>query len=102
MQINFSPTSMFKRLAVSKAGDALTINDVAYDFGELADGDTLPRDAVDCEWLASDVTRIGGVIHLTLTLPHGSGAPYKTRFPEPITVTEDGPIALPPYDEVTS
>jgi hypothetical protein len=98
MQINLSPQARFDRLTVSKSGDVLTINGTEYDFGPLPDGGTLPRDAVDCEWLASDVERISGEIHLTLILPHGSNAPETTRFPAPITVTEDGPVALPAYE----
>tara|TARA_R110000868_G_scaffold376497_1_gene641500 strand:+ start:760 stop:1074 length:315 start_codon:yes stop_codon:yes gene_type:complete len=98
MQINLSPQARFDRLTVSKSGDVLTINGIAYDFGPLPDGGTLPREAVGCDWLASDVERISGEIHLTLLLPHGSDAPEATRFPAPVTVTEDGPVALPPYD----
>ena len=98
MQIKLSPQYRSDRLTVSKSGDVLTVNGTAYDFGPLPDGGTLPRDAVDCEWLAFDVERIGGEIHLTLILPHGSNAPETTRFPAPITVTEDGPVALPAYE----
>jgi len=108
MHINFSPTSEFIKIAASRSGDVLTIQEYAtdgnplaeyaLDFAPLLDGDTLPRDAVDCKWLASDVTRIDGALHLTLILPHGSNAPHEARFPEPITVTEDGPIALPAYE----
>ena len=98
MQINLSPQARFDRLTVSKFGDVLTINGTDYDFGPLPDGGTLPRDAVECEWLVSDVERIGGEIHLTLLLPHGPDAPEATRSPAPITVTEDGPVALPAYE----
>ena len=101
MILTLSPQVNPKRLTASCVGDTLTLNGVAYDFGQLADGDTLPRGAVDCEWLASDVTRIGSALHLTLSLPHSMDAPHETRFPDPIAVTEDGPIALPPY-EVTA
>lgn len=98
MHLTFSPMRRDDRLSLSRAGDVLTINGVAFDFGPLPDGATLPRAAVDCEWLAGPVERIGGVLHLTLILPHGPNAPEATRFPEPITVTGDGPITLPAYE----
>ncbi|WP_054303195.1 hypothetical protein [Gemmobacter sp. LW-1] len=59
---------------------------------------------MNCDWLASEVTRIDGVIHLTLLLPHGPipwPAPPESRVvthPEPILVTADGPILLPGYN----
>lgn len=99
MQISFMPQRRDDLLTLSKAGDILTINGVDFDFGPIPDGGLLPRAAVDCAHLASDVERISGEIHLTLILPHGADAPEETRFPEPIHVTEDGPVALPPYDE---
>ena len=98
MKITLSPQLRAAPMAVSVAGDAITIDGTAYDFTPLAEGDVLPRGAVDCPWLVSDVTREGGHICLTLILPHGSSAPRETLFPAPITVTGDGPVALPPFD----
>ena len=98
MKITLSPMRHDTPLLLERAGDVLTINGTAFDFGPLADGDTLPKSAVDCEWLASDVERIDGALHLTLILPHGGGAPSETRFPAPIIDPPDGPVALPIYD----
>lgn len=98
MKITFSPQLRAAPVAVSVTGDAVDIGGVTYDFAPLAEGDVLPLDAVDCPWLASDVTREAGHICLTLILPHSSTAPRETLFPEPITVVEDGPVALPPYE----
>lgn len=101
--ITLSPVRMDAILTASASGDALTLNDVVFDFSPLPNGATLPREAVACDWLASDVTRIDGVIHLTLLLPHGpipQDAPPEAQavtHPEPITVTTDGPIPLPSY-----
>lgn len=95
MKINLSPVRMDDRLVASVIGNVLTVNGTAYDFGPLAEGGTLPREAVGCPLLASDVTREGGHITLTLILPHGSDAPEAARFPQPITVTQSGPIPLP-------
>ena len=103
MIISFSSQRRDDSLTLHVAGDVPTINGTAYDFGPLPEGAILPRDAVNCEWLASDVTRIGGRIHLTLILPHGP-IPYPAPpeaaavlFPQPIHVTSNGPIALPSW-----
>ncbi len=97
MQITLSPMRRDDRLDLRLAGDVLTINGEAFDFSALPDGATLPREAVTSDWLASDVERIGGVIHLTLILPHGADAPQETLFPVAI-VAGDGPITLPAYE----
>ncbi|WDA11676.1 hypothetical protein [Paracoccus marcusii] len=95
MKIMFTPQLRADALSLSLDGDVLTVNGTAYDFGPLAEGGTLPREAVGCPLLASDVTRVGGHIMLALILPHGSDAPEAARFPQPITVTQTGPIPLP-------
>lgn len=99
MQIKFTPMRRDDALALSVAGDVLTINGEAFDFSGVPEGATLPREAVTCDWLASNVERIGGQITLTLILPHGAKAPQETLFPAPVSVT-DGPVPLPPYDTV--
>jgi len=101
MKITLHPVRADAALTLSRTGDTLTVNGVAFNFTALKDGDTRPRDAVDCPALLSDVTRIDGVLHLTLLLPHGANAPQETLFPEPLLVTQDGDIALPPYTAPT-
>lgn len=96
MIISFSPVRMDAALNIARKGDVLTINGSAYDFGPLPEGGRLPREAVDCPWLASDVTREGGILRLTLILPHGAYAPPQTLFPAPVTMTGDGPVPVPP------
>ncbi len=103
MIFTLSPIRSDVPLALIRQGDTLILNGVAYDFGPLQEGAVLPREAVSCDWLASEVTRIDGVIHLTLLLPHGPipwPAPPEARVvthPEPVLVTTDGPILLPSY-----
>lgn len=98
MKIAFKPLRSDEPITLSVQGDVLTINGEPFDFGPLAEGAVLPRDAVDSALLASDVVRRAGQIELTLILPHGPFAPSETRFPAPIEATE-GPIALPPFGE---
>lgn len=95
MQISFTPVRSDGALEVSRQGDILTINGEAFDFGPLPEGASLPRSAVDCEWLATDVERTGGEISLTLLLPHGANAPEETRFPQTIALAGDGPVPVP-------
>jgi len=101
MHITFNPVRRDEALTLSKTGDVLTINGQAFDFGPLSDGAELPRDAVVSDFIAGSVRREGGDLHLSLILPHGANAPEATRFPEPVTVSEDGPITMPPFDIVT-
>jgi hypothetical protein len=95
MNIALSPQRSDDTLIVNKRGDILTINGTAYDFSVVPDGATLPKDATDCKWLASDVERINGVLHLTLLLPHGVDASEAARFPQPIINPADGVLELP-------
>ena len=97
MQITFSP--QFRPPVVySRAGDVLTIDGEDFDFSDVLDGDTLPAEAVSSDMVVGDVSRIAGVLHLTLILPHGINAPETTRFPEPITLEGDGLVTLPVYN----
>lgn len=98
MQITLIPIRMETALTLDVKGDALILNGETLDLSGVPEGATLPRDAVDCDWLASDVARIEGRLHLTLVLPHGANAPEQTLFPAAIVITADGPVALPPYD----
>ena len=103
MKILLSPTYWpdAAPLALSASGNTLTINGEAFDFSAVHDGGTLPREAIDCAMIAGDVTRCEGELHVPLLLPYGENAPEAVRFPAPLSVTQDGPIALP-YDlEVT-
>lgn len=93
MQISFSPQRRDDAIIASKVGDILTVNGESFDFSSLPDGATIPD--VPCEFIAGSVDRIDGEIHLTLILPHGPNPSQAVAFPEPITVTEDGPIAIP-------
>lgn len=97
MFLSLSPIRQDAALAVFRDGDRLTLNDVVYDFTRLPQGGTLPRSAVDCPFLASDVVRQEDDLHLTLTLPHGPDASADMLFPDRIHAT-DGPVKLPGHE----
>ena len=96
MQITFSPQAR-PPVVYSRAGDILTIDGDAFDFTNLADGATLPAEAISSDMVVGDVSRIAGVLHLTLILPHGTNAPEATRFPAPLTLAGDGLVTMPDY-----
>lgn len=95
MKILLSPQRRDDTLTLSKSGDAITVNGVTYDFTPLPDGATLPREAVDCEWICGNVERVNGDLVIPILLPHGPDASEAARFPEPLTVTSDGQVVLP-------
>ena len=95
MQIDFSPMRHDATLCLSRSGDVLTINGAAYDFSPIPEGATLPRAAVACDWLASDVERVDGELRLTLILPHGPDAPRDTLYPARLEQVPDGDIPVP-------
>lgn len=102
MKLIFSPIRSDHRYALTRTGDALSFDGVAVDFSTLANGATLTAVETGCDWIAGDVTRDSqGALTVPLYLPHGAGAPDETRFPRPITLTADGPVALPPFDSET-
>tara|TARA_R100000152_G_C6782307_1_gene219811 strand:- start:40540 stop:40941 length:402 start_codon:yes stop_codon:yes gene_type:complete len=95
LTINLSPVrSDEPQPKVSYAAPVLTVDGIDYDLSELPDGATAEHPVL------GQVSRTGSDYELTLRLPHGPRAPEITRFPVPIEVNVDGPIELPPYDEV--
>ena len=98
MHLIFTPMRHDVRLTLSRQGDVLTINGEAFDFTALPEGASLPGDAIRSDWIAGEVSRKEGRLHIPLILPHGANAPGTTRHPEPITLNDDGPVDLPAYD----
>ena len=96
MQIYFSPMRFDTPLTLSRAGDILTLNGATLDLSSIPEGATVADDAIESIFVTK-VERNDGMLHITLRLPHAAYAPDETLFPTPITVVEDGPVALPPY-----
>jgi hypothetical protein len=95
MKITFHPMRSEARLKLERQGDVLRVNDKAYDFSAVPEGASLPHTAVKGSWLADDVTRENGVLHLAVILPISKNASKKCRFPAPIKLSKDGPVTLP-------
>lgn len=95
MHITLTPQRRDDTIIVSKSGDTLTINGIAYDFSVIPDGATLPASAVDCEYITGNVERINGVLRISLVLPHGPNQSQEVAFPAPIINPPDGVLELP-------
>lgn len=93
LKLNLSPVRSHEtQPVVSWQAPVLTIGAMDYDLSLLEDGATAQHP------ILGTVTRAGNDYECTIRLTHGANAPEETRFPSPIEVTEDGEIALPPYD----
>lgn len=95
MKINLTPQRRDATLEVVKAGDALTLNGVTFDFTALPDGATMPAGAIGSDWFAGPVERIAGELHVTLVLPHGAAPSHAVCFPQPLENVPDGPVEFP-------
>ena len=95
MQITLSPQVSGSTLAASVSGDVLTVNGVDYDFSGMNDGDLLPPEAIEGNFVVGNVTKAGGVVSVTLRMPIDRTAPDSAKFPDPVTVTS-GAVPLPP------
>lgn len=96
MRISFSPQRRDDTLALEQTTtDRLRINGELFNFSTMEDGDVIPAGTIPCDWIRGAVEKIDGEVRLTLRLPHGPTPSQAVAFPEPITVTEDGPISLP-------
>ncbi len=95
MQISFSPQRSDAALKVIKTGETLIINNKPFDFSVIPEGGILPAAGVDSDMVVGEVRREGGVLKLTLVLPHGPDPAPGVRFPEPLSDAEDGQIVLP-------
>lgn len=88
-------------LTASVEGATITLCGQTVDLGVLQDGQMLPDEdgegMPDCPWITGLTRRIGDTIHITLLLPHGPDAPEETLYPEPVTMTADGEVPVPPF-----
>jgi hypothetical protein len=95
MIIKLYPVRRDDTLQVEKLGCVLTINGEKFDFSPMTEGSTLPRSAVSCEWLNSDIEMDGGKLSLTLILPLPFNYSPDQAFPVDLVNVPDGPVAFP-------
>lgn len=100
MHISYSPQRRNGTLTLERtAPHRLRINGELFNFSTMEDGDVIPAGTIPCDCITGPVEKIDGEVRLTLILPHGPNPSQAVAFPEPITVTEDGPIVVP-HDEI--
>lgn len=95
MIISFSPQRRDDAFTLVRNGDTLVVNGDPVDLAAIPDGATLPAAAIGSAWIAGDVHRIDGLLHVTLLLPHGSRPSPAVAFPADIVDPPDGPVAVP-------
>jgi hypothetical protein len=96
MKIQFSPQRRDDTLVVVRSGDTLTVNGEEFDLSRVGEGEILPAHAIASEWFVGPVSRVNGEIELTLLLPLPVNYSQEQAFPEPLLLTRDGPVDLPP------
>nr|WP_315403082.1 tail fiber assembly protein [uncultured Pseudomonas sp.] len=95
MKIKLSPVRSDDHLHAEVYADMLRLNGVSLDLAALANGATLPADAVACAYINHPVERIDGELVVTITMPHGAQAGEQSRFPVDIANPPDGRVSLP-------
>jgi len=95
MRVKLSPVRRDDTLEVWKLGNILTVNGECFDFSRMADGDTLPRSAINSEWFTTDVGVVGGELVLTLILPNPINFSPEQAFPVDLVDVPDGLVAFP-------
>jgi hypothetical protein len=95
MDILLTPQRRDDTLKAVRRGDTLTVNGENFDFSPIKDGDTLPRAAIDSEWIVDDVERKDGELRLTLLLPNPRNYSPEQAFPVPLLNVPDGQVMFP-------
>jgi hypothetical protein len=81
-------------LAITVAGEALTINGDTIDFSVVPEAGRIADAWKLHPMLAGTVERIDGLLHVTVLLPY-SGADGHVEPPSPVLDPPDGPLTLP-------
>ncbi|WP_447742357.1 tail fiber assembly protein [Pseudomonas laurentiana] len=102
MRIKLSPLGSGEKLTVVREDDILIVNGRSFDFSRVGNGDTLPFDAVACDWLIGPVERISGELQIHLLMPHDDEAAEAVRFPADVIDPPNGPVRLPSGESESS
>lgn len=87
--IQLSPVRDDRVLELSCAGAVLVLNGLAVDL-------SAEIEAAARAWIPGAVEADGEDLRVTVLFPIAADAPEAARFPAPIRVESDGPVALPP------
>ena len=95
MVINFRPIRTDEVVRYFVIGDSLFVDDVGFDLSKVEEGDILPHAAISSKWFAGDVTRVGGEIELTLSLPNPINYSPEQAFPKAVHMKTHGLVPQP-------
>lgn len=94
-KIVLSPQLSNNVLKIRKYENTLTINDIPYDFSSLNDGDEIPVEAINDSSVIGNISKANGIVNITVRMPYSDAdAPESVRFPEPVTLIEDGELTF--------
>lgn len=93
MQIEFAPQFSNATLNLSLEGNLLVINGEPHDFSAIPVGGSVGNVGQ-----VLSASRNDDGLKVQLVLPHSQAADVSVRFPQPIVVTQNGPIAVPGQD----
>lgn len=92
-KLTLSPQFSNAELKIVKMGNVLSINDMPYDFSSLSDGDEIPPEAINNDFIVGGITKTDGIIHINIIMPYSDAdAPDHIRFPETYMLIEDTEI----------
>lgn len=95
MNIILMPQRRDDSLVWVKNGDSLSVNGEVADFSKVGEGDTLPSMAIHSDFFPGEVTRINGVLTITITMSIPENYSQEQAFPSPLINAPDGPLNLP-------
>ena len=95
MKITFVPQRRDETFMISKAGDVLTINNVAYDFSVIPDGGSLPASATGSDYFCGQIERIAGELRVSILSAHGPNPNLNVAFPAVLINVPDGNVEFP-------
>ena len=89
MLITMTPMRRDCLLIAERIDDTLVLNGETIDLATCGP-DTSP-------WIVDIPQKVDGEWHILMVVPHAANAPEETLYPEPLTVSGNGPLLLPPY-----
>lgn len=92
--VSFSPQRSDEKLTLCKQGNILIVNGREYDFTDMPDGSTLPKEAFGSNYFIGNVDRSGDKISVKILLPYGAGSPSSVLYPSPINISDDGEVRV--------
>lgn len=95
MNIILSPQRRDDELIWVKKGDTLSLNGQVADFSQVGEGDTLPYGAIRSDFFPGDVSRIDGVLTITIIIAIPDNYSQEQAFPLPLVDVPDGLLDLP-------